>query len=321
MGIIDAVAPQNGFGKCSLAGDYRLGAILKAGRPGSILGNRLSGPNGPTWHGRLAHAASAGRRCHGIHCVWELFAKAIHPPGTVTTGWTELNQAARSGRKGGEPICRKGVIERTRPIAGLGSKPGGAPALVRVYPGRSSPAGFDAATRRDCGPVLNRVRSGLLLSGAAGDETAFLSEKSRPPRSWRSEAPRAPKNGVFARKTQIATPAQHQTATHTNWRSDVLIQERGGGCVPERQVPGDRRGRRRGGGLAGQTQSRLPSGWQRQGQLGDGELAVRRTVAADGDALNKLAFATLRLPWPLRRMGLTARAGRGYNHIARQTAV
>jgi hypothetical protein len=28
-------------------------------RPGSILGNSLSGWNGPTWHGRLAHAASA----------------------------------------------------------------------------------------------------------------------------------------------------------------------------------------------------------------------------------------------------------------------
>jgi hypothetical protein len=49
--------------------------------PGSILGNRLSGHNGPTWHGRLAPAASAGRRCHEIHCVWEPFATAIHPPG------------------------------------------------------------------------------------------------------------------------------------------------------------------------------------------------------------------------------------------------
>jgi hypothetical protein len=102
------------------------------------------------------------------------------------------------------------------------SKPGGAPALVRVHPGQSSPAGLDAATRQNCGPLLNQVRSPFLLSGAAGDETAFLSEKSRPPRSWRSEAGKSPKMAFLREKRRFPGPRSFRSHTHTLavWISD-----------------------------------------------------------------------------------------------------
>ena len=54
-------------------------------RPGSIPGNSLSGWNGPTWHGRLAHAASAGRRCHGISRLGHLLSVPPIPSVAVTT--------------------------------------------------------------------------------------------------------------------------------------------------------------------------------------------------------------------------------------------
>jgi hypothetical protein len=83
-----------------------------------------------------------------------------------------------------------------------------------------------------------------LVSGAAGDEAAVLSEKPIPPsdrqglgdlkrqerRKWR-----------FCAKNTDFHAGAASDRTHTLWRSDVLIQKRGGGCVPECRLPGDRR--------------------------------------------------------------------------------
>ena len=161
-------------------------------RLGSILGNSLSGQNRPTWHGRLAHAASAERRCHGADreigvpggppCQTKPIPTRLRMRGRtrVAWAWGPQRRIPRGGSPanpcsiGGTPMprCRSGDRRSRRATGQNEANFAEAPAC------KTEPICLMEDVGRDAQPTKSRGRTPKQTQfGLSGSRSQMLDEK------------------------------------------------------------------------------------------------------------------------------------------------